>query len=86
MKPHEEVLSPPFLKVTLTNHGAWVILSSCLLLILSVIVVLVTLISRARVLRKLVLCDMFLSLATVVFPNFYSNPSEAIYTDLVCCS
>ncbi|KKZ68502.1 hypothetical protein EMCG_05861 [[Emmonsia] crescens] len=67
MESHEEVLSPPFLKVTPTNHGAWVILSSCLVLILSVIVVLVTLISRARVLRKLVLCDMFLSLATIIF-------------------
>ncbi|KAL2364494.1 hypothetical protein RJZ56_002539 [Blastomyces dermatitidis] len=55
MEQQEEVLSPPFLKVTPHDHAAWVILSSCLLLILTVIVVLVTLISRARVLRKLIL-------------------------------
>ncbi|OJD25591.1 hypothetical protein ACJ73_03037 [Blastomyces percursus] len=66
MEQQEEVLSPPFLKVTPHDHGAWVIMSSCLLLILTVIVVLVTLISRARVLRKLVLCDMLLSLATIL--------------------
>ncbi|PGH09749.1 hypothetical protein GX51_00429 [Blastomyces parvus] len=66
MEQQEEVLSPPFLKVTPHDHAAWVILSSCLLLILTVIVVLVTLISRARVLRKLVLCDMLLSLATIL--------------------
>ncbi|OAX85588.1 hypothetical protein ACJ72_00002 [Emergomyces africanus] len=66
MELPEEDLRPPFLKVTPKNHGAWVILSSCLLLILTVIVVLVTLISRARVLRKLVLCDMLLSLATIL--------------------
>ncbi|OJD16378.1 hypothetical protein AJ78_03442 [Emergomyces pasteurianus Ep9510] len=66
MHPSDEVLRTPFLKVTPTNHGAWVILSSCLLLILTVIVVLVTLISRARVLRKLVLCDLLLFLATIL--------------------
>ncbi|EEH05173.1 conserved hypothetical protein [Histoplasma capsulatum G186AR] len=70
MGQREEVLSPPFLKVTPTDHGAWVILSSCILLILTVIVVLVTLISRARVLRKLVLCDLYFCLLRPYRINF----------------
>lgn len=85
MGQREEVLSPPFLKVTPTDHGAWVILSSCILLILTVIVVLVTLISRARVLRKLVLCDLLLSLATVVFSKF-SPFFRSILLTWFCCS
>ncbi|KAK2786925.1 hypothetical protein FQN53_005871 [Emmonsiellopsis sp. PD_33] len=63
----EEPLRPPFLKVTSTDHGAWVLLSSTLLLILAIMVAAVTLISRFRVLGKIVCCDWLILMSSIFF-------------------
>lgn len=60
-----DILLPPLLEVTPKNHGAWVIVASCLLIILTVLVVIVTLVSRIKVLQILSWSDTFLCLATV---------------------
>lgn len=60
-------LLPPLLPVTDDDHSAWVITTSTLLLILTILVASVTLISRIRVLRVLSWSDALLSAATVCF-------------------
>lgn len=58
-------LLPPLLEVTPNDHGAWVVVSSSLLIILTILVVAVTLVSRIKVLQSLSWSDTLLSFATV---------------------
>lgn len=65
MSPSREILLPPLLPVTADDHGAWVIVVSTILLIITILATTVTLISRIRVLRKLSWSDSVLFLSCV---------------------
>lgn len=65
MPPSREVLLPPLLPVTPDDHGAWVIVVSTILLIITILATTVTLISRIRVLRKLSWSDSVVFLSCV---------------------
>jgi hypothetical protein len=73
MSTSEQDLLPPLLQVTSDDHGPWVIVASTLFLILTVLVVTVTLISRIRTLRMLYWSDVFISGATVCSSYFYCS-------------
>ncbi|CAG7921749.1 unnamed protein product [Penicillium olsonii] len=64
MSTRGEGLLPPLLPVTADDHGAWVIVVSTILLIITALATTVTFISRIRILRKLSWSDsvVFLSL------------------------
>ncbi|KAJ5335228.1 hypothetical protein N7452_007631 [Penicillium brevicompactum] len=67
MSPSREILLPPLLPVTADDHGAWVIVVSTILLIITILATTVTLISRIRVLRKLSWSDSVLFLSCFIF-------------------
>lgn len=65
MSPNREALLPPLLPVTDDDHGAWVVVVSTMLLIITILATTVTLISRVRVLRKLAWSDSVVFLSCV---------------------
>ncbi|KAK9860827.1 hypothetical protein MYU51_006133 [Penicillium brevicompactum] len=67
MSPSRDILLPPLLPVTADDHGAWVIVVSTILLIITILATTVTLISRIRVLRKLSWSDSVLFLSCFIF-------------------
>lgn len=60
-----EILLPPLLPVTADDHGAWVIVVSTILLIITILATTVTLISRSRVLRRISWSDSVVCLSCV---------------------
>lgn len=60
-----EILLKPLLPVTADDHGAWVIVVSTILLIITILATTVTLISRIRVLRRLSWSDSFVCFSCV---------------------
>ncbi|CAG7967813.1 unnamed protein product [Penicillium salamii] len=67
MSPSREVLLPPLLPVNAEDHGAWVIVVSTILLIITTLATTVTFISRIRVLRKLSWSDTVVFLSCSLF-------------------
>ncbi|KAJ5154248.1 uncharacterized protein N7500_009687 [Penicillium coprophilum] len=61
------VFLPPLLPVTYNDRGAWVITVSTILLIITVLAIAVTMISRIRVLRRISWSDSTLFLCCVIF-------------------
>ena len=65
-------LYQPFIQPTSENHSPWVIVSTCLFMIITVSVTATTLIARFRVLRTLAWSDWFLLFAAVcILPSGY---------------
>ncbi|CAG8098535.1 unnamed protein product [Penicillium salamii] len=67
MSPSREVFLPPLLPVNAEDHGAWVIVVSTILLIITTLATTVTFISRIRVLRKLSWSDTVVFLSCSLF-------------------
>lgn len=60
-----DILLPPLLPVTDDDHGAYVILASSLLIILTFLVVSVAFVSRLKIVGGLLISDWLICLATV---------------------
>lgn len=65
MSLRQEDLRPPLLPVTDNDHGPWVITTSTILLILTILATVITVISRMRMTRQFSWSDLALVLGCV---------------------